>query len=173
MSRTGARTRECASGSRTLAGAGTPQDPAKAAACRQHGDDPGQLARCCRKRTSVRGKGGIPQRPVVRAEIPPVLGRSCAGGAPRFRRFRFTCGSGAYFRICKPQRARLWLSGVCCAARWTAGRGSSSALPAEAVVTARPAPTPRRRPPRWRAWPEGSCPSAHPASSRASPRPSR
>ena len=64
-------------------------------------------------------------------------------------------------------------SGVCCAARRTAGRGSSSAFSAEVAVTARPAPAPRRRPPRWRAWPEGSCPSAHPASSRASPRPSR
>ena len=225
-------------GCRALAGAGTPQDPTKAAACRQHGDNLGQFARRRRERAAVRGKGGLPPRPVARAEIPPVLGRSCAGGAPRFRRFRFTCGSGAYFRICKPQRARLWLSGVCCAVRWTAGRGSSSALPAEAVVTAqhdgqrvaalrplslrkrrllrsatdsgsrlfvrppcgssvccaarrtagrgsssalpaeavvtaRPAPTPQRRPPRWRAWPEGSCPSAHPASSRASPRPSR
>ena len=64
-------------------------------------------------------------------------------------------------------------SSVCCAARRTAGRGSSSAFSAEVAVTARPAPAPRRRPPRWRAWPEGSCPSAHPASSRASPRPSR
>ena len=67
-----------------------------------------------------------------------------------------SCGSGGY-----------------CAARRTAGYGSSSVLPAKAAFTARPAPTPRRRPPRWRAWPEGSCPSAHPASSRASPRPSR
>ena len=71
-------------------------------------------------------------------------------------RLRFPCGSGGY-----------------CATRRTAGRGSSSAFSAEVAVTARPAPAPRRRPPRWRAWPEGSCPSAHPASSRASPRPSR
>ena len=92
-------------------------------------------------------------------------------------RLRFPCGSGGY---CAARRtgARFFVrfpcgSSVCCAARRTAGRGSSSALLAEAVLTARPAPALRRRPPRWRAWPEGSCPSAHPASSRASPRPSR
>ena len=120
---------------------GMPHGPAKAATYRQHGDDLGQLARRCRERAAVRGKGGLPPRPVARAEIPPVLGRSCAGGAPRFRRFRFTCGSGAYFRICKPQRVLPRLrfpcgSGVCCAARRTAGRGSSSALPAEAAFAA-------------------------------------
>ena len=179
---------------------GMPHGPAKAATYRQHGDDLGQLARRCRERAAVRGKGGLPPRPVARAEIPPVLGRSCAGGAPRFRRFRFTCGSGAYFRnVQAPEGApaaplslrkrcllrsatdsgsRLFVrppcgSSVCCAARRTAGYGSSSVLPAKAAFTARPAPAPRRRPPRWRAWPEGSCPSAHPASSRASPRPSR
>ena len=50
---------------------------------------------------------------------PAALGRSCAGGAPRFRRFCFTCGSGAYFRICKPR-----------------GCSRGSAFPAEAAVTA-------------------------------------
>ena len=81
--------------------------------------------------------------------------RSATDSGSRFF-VRFPCGSS-----------------VCCAARRTAGYGSSSVLPAKAAFTARPAPAPRRRPPRWRAWPEGSCPSAHPASSRASPRPSR
>lgn len=92
-------------------------------------------------------------------------------------RLRFPCGSGGY---CAARRtgARFFVrfpcgSSVCCAARRTAGYGSSSVLPAKAAFTARPAPALRRRPPRWRAWPEGSCPSAHPASSRASPRPSR
>ena len=235
----------CGRGCHTLAGGGTPQGSAKAATCRQHGDDLGRLARRCRGDARMgchaladgdaawSCKGGDPpsawrrsrsvrtpppregsclrQRRASSAPCcprgkPAALGQSRAGGAPlregapRFRRFRFTCGSGAYFRnVQAPEGApaaplslrkrcllrsatdsgsRLFVrppcgSGVCCAARRTAGYGSSSVLPAKAAFTARPAPAPRRRPPRWRAWPEGSCPSAHPASSRASPRPSR
>ena len=207
-------------GCRALAGAGTPQGSAKTAIRHQHGDDLGQLARRCCERASVRSKGGIPSRHVARAENRPRSGEAVqaarqdfAGsaspaeaaliseyaspeGAPaaplslRKRRLlrnatdsgsrffvRFPCGSGGH---CAARwiEARFFVrfpcgSGGYCAARRTAGRGSSSAFSAEVAVTARPAPAPRRRPPRWRAWPEGSCPSAHPASSRASPRPSR
>ena len=149
-------------GCRALAGAGTPQGSAKTAIRHQHGDDLGQLARRCCERASVRSKGGIPSRHVARAENRPRSGEAVqaarqdfAGsaspaeaaliseyaspeGAPaaplslRKRRLlrnatdsgsrffvRFPCGSGGY-----------------CATRRTAGRGSSSAFPAEAAVTA-------------------------------------
>ena len=119
----------------------------------------------------------------LRTLLPARKYRPCSGEAVQAARQDFAVSASPaeaalISEMCKPQRVLPRLrfpcgSGVCCAARRTAGRGSSSALLAEAVLTARPAPAPRRRPPRWRAWPEGSCPSAHPASSRASPRPSR
>ena len=119
----------------------------------------------------------------LRTLLPARKYRPCSGEAVQAARQDFAVSASPaeaalISEMCKPQRVLPRLrfpcgSGVCCAARRTAGRGSSSAFSAEVAVTARPAPAPRRRPPRWRAWPEGSCPSAHPASSRASPRPSR
>ena len=134
-------------------------------------------APCCPRGNTARARAKLCRR---RAKISPFplhlrkrrlfQNMQAPEGAPVAKR-RLLCSamdSGSRLFVCSSCG-----SGGYCAARRTAGRGSSSALPAEAVVTVRPAPTPRRRPPRWRAWPEGSCPSAHPASSRASPRPSR
>ena len=117
--------RRCANGMpRPCRGRDAAWRSAKAAACRQHGDDLGQLARCCRKRTSVRGKGGIPQRPVARAET------GSARAKPHKRR-ALARGRAEISPV--PLHLRKTLISECASPR---GCSRGSASPAEAAVTA-------------------------------------